>query len=276
MKTFKEYLKENSNDNKLLVISRGVSGAGKSYAISKLVPKENIFSTDDYWGPNYNFDMSKIGIAHSWNIKRAKDAMLRGVNPLGIDNTNLTWRAMEPYVTFGKANGYKVKYVESDSPWWKAITHNLKNPRFRDGVKEFENAALFLAKKNTHGVPVAAIKSMLTSWQPTNTLPIQESKYSDYIGDDFTKETPMDNDTFIVARTNNNSSVQQAIFVPIRFRHQDKYIVTHHVSSKTPDKWDNVSNGNRRPLSLDEIKRNYDIKIMTKNEFEEWAMLEML
>lgn len=171
MKTFKQHLKEAEMNDKILYIARGIPGSGKSYTISKIVPNENIFSTDNFWGPNYDFDLKRIGEAHKWNLKRAREAMTNSISPIGVDNTNINWKQMEPYATFAKENGYVVKYLEADSPWWNEISSNLKNPEFTDGDPEFEKAAEFLAKKNTHDVPLFVIKRMLNSWEPTNSLP---------------------------------------------------------------------------------------------------------
>ena len=110
-----------------MFIARGVPGSGKSHTISKVVPKDNIFSTDQYWGPNYNFDPSKLKEAHQWNFQRATDAVLNGLTPIGIDNTNIRWWEIKPYVELAKNNGYTVKYIEANSPWWNDISKKLNN-----------------------------------------------------------------------------------------------------------------------------------------------------
>ena len=46
---------------KKLIINRGIPGSGKSTSAKKLAPKEQIFSTDDYFMKNgkYIFDGKK-------------------------------------------------------------------------------------------------------------------------------------------------------------------------------------------------------------------------
>lgn len=170
MKSFKVFWEAQQN-KKILYIARGIPGSGKSYKISKIVPKENIFSTDEFWGPNYDYKPELASKAHLWNQDRANKAMLNGITPIGIDNTNITWEQIKPYAEMAKANGYIIKYLEADSPWWKVISANLKDPKFKEGDPRFEEVAEFLARKNVHNVPLEVIKDMLTKWQPTETLP---------------------------------------------------------------------------------------------------------
>lgn len=167
MKTFKEFVE----NKKVLIIARGLPGSGKSYTISQIVPKENIFSTDHFWGPNYDYNPELAGRAHKWNQDRTQKAMEEGISPIGVDNTNINWEQIKPYAKMAKANGYKIKYVESTSPWWKTISSDLKQTEFKEGNPRFEKAAQFLFKKNVHDVPLDVIKYMLTNWQSTESLP---------------------------------------------------------------------------------------------------------
>jgi hypothetical protein len=154
--------------NKTLYISRGISGVGKSFEIKKYVPKEHIFSTDDFWGPNYDFNPSLLGHAHTWNQQRTKEAMEQGISPLGVDNTSLTWKEIKPYAKLAKLHGYEIEYVESTSPWW--LDMKSRYPWNTDDIEEF---AAVLDKKNQHGVPIETLKRMLQRWTPTNQLPQQ-------------------------------------------------------------------------------------------------------
>lgn len=171
MKAFKQHFTEAMENKKIVYVARGLPGSGKSFTIGKIVPKENIFSTDDFWGKDYEFNPEHIGDAHAWNLRRAKDAMLKGVMPIGIDNTNIKWEHIKPYAQMAKESGYQVKYLEADSPWWKAISSYLKNPDFKEGNPNFEKVAEFLSQKNIHGAPIESIRAMLTQWEPTDKLP---------------------------------------------------------------------------------------------------------
>lgn len=152
---------ENLMNDKKLYIMRGISGGGKSYTAQQLAPKENIFSTDDYFGVNYDFDPSKLGEAHAWNQKRVAKAMEEGMSPIVVDNTNTQKWEMEPYIKVADKLGYIWSIKEPESQWWKSLKSTLisKDP------KEIEMWSNFLAKKNNHGVPREAIANMIKRWE---------------------------------------------------------------------------------------------------------------
>lgn len=140
-----------SSDKKLYIM-RGISGSGKSTLARSLAGRGQIFSTDDFFMKNgrYQFDRNKLGLYHSLNQKRAIDAMTRGVSPIVIDNTHTeAWEA-KIYVMAGLKHGYDIEVVEPNTSW------------------KFD--AEELAKKNSHGVPLDAIKRMLDRWQPDITV----------------------------------------------------------------------------------------------------------
>ena len=149
------------DSSKTLYIMRGFPGSGKSFTAKKLAPKENIFSTDDFWGEEYDFDMSRLREAHEWNQKRVISAMESGMTPIVVDNTNITRKAFNPYIDMAKQFGYRVELKESDSPWWESIKFILRHKNERDIEKWSE----FLFKKNTHNVPKAAIANMMNQWE---------------------------------------------------------------------------------------------------------------
>ena len=70
-------------NEKILYINRGVAGSGKSTKAKQLAPKENIFSTDDFWMKDgkYIFNPALLGEAHQWNIDRVDNALNEG-NPI--------------------------------------------------------------------------------------------------------------------------------------------------------------------------------------------------
>jgi adenylate kinase family enzyme len=156
MKTFKEFAQPASE--KILYIMRGIPGSGKSTAARKLAPKGQIFSTDDYWGPEYNFDINRLGAAHTWNLERATEAMNNGVSPVVIDNTNVTWKAVRPYAEHGIRNGYKVVFKESEMPQWQEIANRLDAKDIRDEDVDF------LTKNSVHNVPRESTQRMMMAW----------------------------------------------------------------------------------------------------------------
>jgi len=139
-----------AQQDKVLYIMRGLSGSGKSTLARELGTGGVVLSTDDFWGPNYDFDRDYLDEAHSWNKGRAEEAMQRGITPVVIDNTNVeAWQA-KPYAEMAHKYGYRIEVREPDTPW-------------RFDAEE-------LAKRNTHGVPKEVIYDMLAKWEKDVTV----------------------------------------------------------------------------------------------------------
>ena len=146
--------------NKLTII-QGVSGSGKSFTARQLA-KENdgiIFSTDDFWGEEYNFDFKLLGKAHTWNQGRVEGAMVADHPYIIVDNTNTTPKEWKVYVDLGEKFGYNTLFQRPTSPWWEEISPRIKNGTFTD-----KDVDVFF-KKNTHGVPFEVIKNMMGRFQ---------------------------------------------------------------------------------------------------------------
>lgn len=112
MQTFIDWIQ-----NKELIIMRGISGSGKSTLAQKHKgEKGKIFSTDDFFMQDgrYQFDPKKLSTNHSMNKDRTEKAMIEGVSPIVIDNTNFEAWEMKPYVELADKYGYQVKIVETD------------------------------------------------------------------------------------------------------------------------------------------------------------------
>lgn len=149
-----------------LICMRGVPGSGKSTKANELKLKYesegwivHVFSTDEFWGPNYNFNVAKIKEAHLWNQNRALLAMIEAdSNTLDlnnktlviIDNTNVQCWEMIQYIKAANWLDFDIEIVEADTAW------------------AFD--AEECAKKTVHGVPVEAIKSMLVRWEKELTV----------------------------------------------------------------------------------------------------------
>ena len=76
---------------KVVYVMRGIPGSGKSTLARKLAPPENIFSTDDFFmvQGEYKFDPTKLGQYHGQNLDRFQNAIMNGVAPIVVDNTNI-------------------------------------------------------------------------------------------------------------------------------------------------------------------------------------------
>ena len=113
--------------SKLLIITRGPSGSGKSHLAKELAEKYNvpiIFSSDDYFMQDgqYNFDAHKLGENHAKNQHRTEEAMKNGQRVIIVDNTNTKFWEMKNYVQLAQLYGYSVDFKEPD---WSS---ELKTP----------------------------------------------------------------------------------------------------------------------------------------------------
>lgn len=141
-----------------MIIMRGVSGSGKSTKARQVAgPTGAIFSTDDFFGPNYDFDPAKIPEAHQWNQQRARQAMEQGVSPVVIDNTNIPAYDAKPYVQMAQEFGYEVRFEEPDTDIWR---------RAKEANAGLMAIAQELAQRNRHGVPAEVIARMLSQYGP--------------------------------------------------------------------------------------------------------------
>ncbi|XP_025834921.1 NEDD4-binding protein 2 isoform X2 [Agrilus planipennis] len=147
---------------KVLVLMRGLPGSGKStlarYIVERSVNppyfqnyEQFIKSTDDYFTKNgiYNHNPSQLPEAHSWNQNRTYQAMISGISPIIIDNTNVQMWEMKSYAIMAVQNGYYIEIVEPKTQW----AFNEKE----------------LLRRNLHGVPRKVINDMLTRYEKNIT-----------------------------------------------------------------------------------------------------------
>lgn len=146
---------------------RGVPGSGKSTKAKELANGGEIYSTDDRieeLGDYNEFfnnmvksgDFSPLGKMHALNFKKASQAMGRGVNPIVIDNTNLSPAEPKKYIEYALSLGYadeNIKFVEVGT----------------GGVSAEE-----LAKRNTHGVPLDKIKAMIQKYDAHSPMTLEK------------------------------------------------------------------------------------------------------
>lgn len=188
MQKFKQWV-ENKQQEKVCIILRGFPGSGKSTKINALLAKyggdhDHIFSTDNYFIPvaqqkkrrgehvppdaetqeyRSNWRVEKLGAAHAHNFQEFQYAVDLGISPVIVDNTNITTRDFKHYAEYADKAGYTVKLEEPDSPWWNEARPLLADKKFN--AKKLEDFASVLARRNTHGVPLATIQKMIGRWQ---------------------------------------------------------------------------------------------------------------
>jgi len=101
------------NTERVLIILRGIPGAGKTTVAKYLTRNEGAsVAADDYFTDRetgeYRFDPSKLGEAHNFCQKAVALYMKDGVSPLVVHNTSTTERELKPYFQMAKEHGYTV------------------------------------------------------------------------------------------------------------------------------------------------------------------------
>jgi predicted kinase len=173
----KRLLRENTTVNSLgvkvtrpnqeLIIMRGIPGSGKSTRAKALAGNGSIHSTDDVITSKGDYNkffadmkaagnFSMLGAVHAENLDNAVEDMLMGITPIVIDNTNIRPFEAKSYVE----NALKLGYADS----------NIKIVDIGTGGVSAEE----LAKRNTHGVPLDKIKSMIDTHKGVGDLTIDK------------------------------------------------------------------------------------------------------
>lgn len=97
-----------------LFLVRGLPSSGKTTFAHKLCA--GVVSADDYFEKDgeYNFDASKLGIAHNHCKRRVEQQMIMGTK-IAVANTFTTEKEMKPYFKLAEKYGYTVTTVIVES-----------------------------------------------------------------------------------------------------------------------------------------------------------------
>jgi predicted kinase len=160
MATFRKFWETAST--KVMIIMRGVSGAGKSTRARQLAgPTGLVLSTDDFFGSGEdyvkNYKAERLPEAHQSNQKQAEEALSKGITPIIIDNTNLMPYEAKPYVLLAQKYGYEVRIEEPQSDHWNQIL---------ELHKQKQALAQQLAARNLHGAPPERVADMISQYSP--------------------------------------------------------------------------------------------------------------
>lgn len=151
------------NGMNLVVIARGWPGCGKSHEVKRLIDEfegESVVCSADHYFLNtigvYNFDFNLLGKAHAACRDKFVRAVAGNIPLIIVDNCNIKYSDIKPYVVEASNAGYNIRLLESNAPW-------------RDDVDE-------CFKKNSHGVPLETISRMKESYQPNEHVANSTSK----------------------------------------------------------------------------------------------------
>lgn len=129
-----------------VIIMSGVSGSGKSTQAMKAFKGEfgrattiAVVSADTFFmkGGVYNFDPSKLSLAHGECFKDFITHLRNDTDLVVVDNTNTTAVEVSPYILGAQAWGYEVEVLTV--------------------MCESEDDLKAAAARNSHGVPLAGV-----------------------------------------------------------------------------------------------------------------------
>jgi predicted kinase len=112
---------------KILILARGLPGAGKS-ALAEALGIKAVCCADDYFIlPNgkYVWKAEKISKAHEWCQRKCKRFMKKQIERIAVSNTCTTERELTPYLDLARQFGYKVFSVVVENRHGNANTHNV-------------------------------------------------------------------------------------------------------------------------------------------------------
>jgi NEDD4-binding protein 2 len=120
---------------KTLIILRGLPGSGKSTFANYMFSNKVVFEADKYFYDetgNYNFDVSKLHLAHKWCQLQVEHAMEDNYYSGGIlypeiviSNTSTTEKELEPYLELAKRYKYQVVSLIVENRHGNKSVHNV-------------------------------------------------------------------------------------------------------------------------------------------------------
>lgn len=110
---------------KTLILIRGVSGAGKS-TLAELFEGLNFatVAADDYWGPNYDFDISKIHLAHHWCQLTVRQLLEDGTSVV-VHNTATTEKDVAIYQDIAVQQGARFVSIVVENRHGNGSVHGV-------------------------------------------------------------------------------------------------------------------------------------------------------
>lgn len=132
-----------STTAKILVITRGVPGAGKTSFCQDLAgPGAAVLAADDYFYDStgtYQFDPNKLHSAHKDCQRRCEEAMSDGINVF-INNTCIKEQELSPYRKLAEEYGYKVYVVVVENRHGGKNQHGVPEAKLVEMERNLKNS----------------------------------------------------------------------------------------------------------------------------------------
>jgi len=124
---------------KKLFLLRGLPGSGKTTLSEQLGGSH--FETDKYFideHGNYNFDGSKLKIAHKWCQLRVEHSMEDNIDKIVVSNTFTQEWEMDTYYELAKQYGYTVFSIIVENRHGGVNQHGVPEDKLQQMADRFE------------------------------------------------------------------------------------------------------------------------------------------
>jgi predicted kinase len=129
-----------------LILLRGIPGSGKSTLAEIILDtpqnsKSHILSADDFFTDedgNYNFDASKLKVAHNNCQFRCYEKMRQGIKRIVIANTFTQEWEMKEYFEMAKTYNYRVHTIIVENRHEGINQHGVPDDKLEVMKKRFE------------------------------------------------------------------------------------------------------------------------------------------
>lgn len=132
------------NDENCVIIMRGITGSGKT-TIAKQFNNAIICSADDYFKEGekvIDWNWSELKTAHEYCREQFAIALENKAQLIIIDNTNIKYKDMIPYISVSQSLGYKVKILQVDCPAEIACRRSKHNAKYTSLKRQILNMNL--------------------------------------------------------------------------------------------------------------------------------------
>lgn len=126
---------------RVMILVRGCPGAGKS-TLSEMLSREDdrVVSADMYFedlSGNYNFDESKLYLAHRWCFNEVERLMTADTPRIFVVNVTASRRDVNSYVNLAKLHGYSYVSIIVENLTERESIHNVPKEVLERMMKSF-------------------------------------------------------------------------------------------------------------------------------------------
>lgn len=124
--------------SKLLILFRGLPGAGKSTLAESLCQRSH--SADDFFVTDgeYRFNSEHIKLAHQYCQEKTEESMAQSIPTVGVANTFTQAWEIEPYFKLAQKYGYQIHTVIVENRHGNGNVHAVPEAAISRMAERFE------------------------------------------------------------------------------------------------------------------------------------------